>query len=189
MKFSRCASKDCVSFYCASLTGWQAALIFSFAVICYFTEGKLLMAESKLRTLLFVIFLAIFLPLELCAKRAAPQPVKPIFGYAYKIEVAGNDNCGKVKIAKRCKCPPKIFTIYEINYQKSLERDVQRLYITELEIDNGVLWVKTEKDGIFSCNITTGKVKLVKLPQGYEQIKSSRSVITLRMRQYLNRKQ
>ena len=29
----------------------QAALIFSFAVICYFTEGELLMAESKLRTL------------------------------------------------------------------------------------------------------------------------------------------
>ena len=47
MKFSRCASKDGVSFYCASLTGWQAALIFSFAVICYFTEGDHLMAESS----------------------------------------------------------------------------------------------------------------------------------------------
>ena len=147
------------------------------------------MAESKLRTLLFVIFLAIFLPLELCAKRAAPQPVKPIFGDEYKIEAADNDNCGKVKIAKRCKCPPKIFTIYEINYQKSLERDVQRLYITELEIHKDLLIVKTEKGGIFSCDIDSCEVKLIKLPQGYEQIKSSRSVITLRMRQYLSRKQ
>ena len=67
------------------------------------------MAESKLHILLFVIFLAIFLPLELCAKRVAPQPVKPIFWDEYKIEAAGNDNCGKVKIAKRCKCPPKIW--------------------------------------------------------------------------------
>ena len=147
------------------------------------------MAESKLRILLFVIFLAIFLPLELCAKRAAPQPVKPIFWDEYKIEAADNDNCGKVKIAKSCKCPPKIFTIYEINYQKSLERDVQRLYITELEIHKDLLIVKTEKGGIFSCDIDSCEVKLIKLPQGYEQIKSSRSVITLRMRQYLSRKQ
>ena len=147
------------------------------------------MAESKLCIRLFVIFLAIFLPLELCAKRAAPQPVKPIFWDEYKIEAAGNDNCGKVKIAKRCKCPPKIFIIYEINYQKSLERDVQRLYITKLEIHKDLLIVKTEKGGIFSCDIDSCEVKLIKLPQGYEQIKSSRSVITLRMRQYLSRKQ
>ena len=140
------------------------------------------MAESKLRILLFVIFLAIFLQLELCAKRAAPQPVKPIFWDEYKFEAAGNDNCGKVKIAKRCKCPPKIFTIYEINYQKSLERDVQRLYITKLEINNGLLLVKTEKGGIFSCHITTGKVKLLKLPQGYEQIPTTASVIKLKVK-------
>ena len=138
------------------------------------------MAESKLRILLFVIFSAMFLPLELCAKRAAPQPVKPIFMGTYKIEAAGNDNCGKVKIAKRCKCPPKIFTIYEINYQKSLERDVQRLYITKLEIHKDLLIVKTEKGGIFSCDITTGKVKLVKLPQGYEQIKTGKASIVLK---------
>ena len=140
------------------------------------------MAESKLRILLFVIFLAIFLPLELCAKRAAPQPVKPIFWYKYKIEAAGNDNCGKVKIAKRCTCPPKIFTIYEINYQKSLERDVQRLYITKLEIHKDLLIVKTEKGGIFSCDIDSCKVKLIKLPQGYEQILTTASVIKLKVK-------
>ena len=147
------------------------------------------MAESKLCIRLFVIFLAIFLPLELCAKRAVPQPVKPIFGDAYNIEAISTGSSGKVKIAKKCKCPPKIFTIYEINYQKSLERDVQRLYITELEIHKDLLIVKTEKGGIFSCDIDSCEVKLIKLPQGYEQIKSSRSVITLRMRQYLSRKQ
>ena len=130
----------------------------------------------------FCLLLAAILPLEVWAKRAAPDPVKPIFWNAYKIEVAGNDNCGKVKIAKRCKCPPKIFTIYEINYQKSIERDVQRLYITKLEIHKDLLIVKTEKGGIFSCDITTGKAKLLKLPQGYEQIPTTASVIKLKVK-------
>jgi len=140
------------------------------------------MAESKLCIRLFVIFLAIFLPLELCAKRAVPQPVKPIFGDAYNIEAISTGSSGKVKIAKKCKCPPKIFTIYEINYLKSLESDVQDLHITKLEISNGLLLVKTEKGGIFSCNITTGKVKLLKLPQGYEQIPTTASVIKLKVK-------
>ena len=143
------------------------------------------MAASKWRIRLFVIFLAIFLPLELCAKRAVPQPVKPIFGDAYNIEAISTGSSGKVKIAKKCKCPPKIFTIYEVNYQKSIESDVQNLHIAKLEVNNGLLLVKTEKGGIFSCNITTGKINLLKLPQGYEQIKSSRSVITLKMRHFI----
>ena len=134
------------------------------------------------KLLVFCLLLAIIVPLEVWAKRVAPQPVKPIFGDAYKIEAIGTGSSGKVKIAKKCKCPPKIFTIYEINYLKSLETDVQNLHITKLEIDNGLLLVKTEKGGIFSCNITTGKVKLLKLPQGYEQISTTASVIKLKVK-------
>ena len=134
------------------------------------------------KLLVFCLLLAIIVPLEVWAKRVAPQPVKPIFGDAYKIEAIGTGSSGKVKIAKKCKCPPKIFTIYEINYLKSLETDVQDLHITKLEINNGLLLVKTEKGGIFSCNITTGKVKLLKLPQGYEQIPTTASVIKLKVK-------
>ena len=134
------------------------------------------------KLLVFCLLLAAIVPLEAWAKRAAPQPVKPILGDAYKIEAIGTGSSGKVKIAKKCKCPPKIFTIYEINYLKSLETDVQNLHITKLEIDNGLLLVKTEKGGIFSCNITTGKVKLLKLPQRYEQISTTASVIKLKVK-------
>ena len=134
------------------------------------------------KLLVFCLLLAAIVPLEAWAKRAAPQPVKPILGDAYKIEAIGTGSSGKVKIAKKCKCPPKIFTIYEINYLKSLETDVQDLHITKLEINNGLLLVKTEKGGIFSCNITTGKVKLLKLPQGYEQIPTTASVIKLKVK-------
>ena len=149
------------------------------------------MSESKLRTLFLVIMCVALLPLDVWAKRAAPQPVKPLLWSVYKIQPSGDGSSAKITVSKICKCyfKPKTITIYEINYQKSLERDVQRLYITKLEIHKDLLIVKTEKGGIFSCDIDNGKVKLIKLPQGYEQIKSSRSVITLRMRQYLSRKQ
>ena len=141
------------------------------------------MAESKLFMLFVFILCAVCLPLDVWAKRAAPHPVKPIAWNVYTIQTTGS--CGKVKIAKRCQCLSKIFTIYEINYQKSLESDVQNLHITKLEIHKDRLIVKTEKDGIFSCDIDSGKVQLIKLPQGYEQIKSSRSVITLKVRHFI----
>ena len=140
------------------------------------------MAESKLRTLFLVILCVALLPLDVWAKRAAPQPVKPLLWSVYKIQPSGDGSSAKITVSKICKCyfKPKTITIYEINYQKSLERDVQRLYITKLEIHKDLLIVKTEKGGIFSCDITTGKVKLVKLPQGYEQIKTGKASIVLK---------
>ena len=142
------------------------------------------MAESKLRTLFLVILYVALLPLDVWAKRAAPQPVKPLFWSVYKIQPSGGGSSAKITVSKRCKCyfKPKTFTIYEINYLKSLETDVQNLHITKLEINNGLLLVKTEKGGIFSCNITTGKVKLLKLPQRYEQISTNASVIKLKVK-------
>ena len=79
------------------------------------------------------------MPLEVWAKRVAPHPVKPLFWSVYKIYPSGNGSSGKVTVSKRCKCyfKPKTITIYEINYLKSLESDVQDLHITKLEISNG----------------------------------------------------
>ena len=136
------------------------------------------------KLLVFSLLLAIIVPLDVWAKRAAPQSVKPLLWSVYKIYPSGNGSSGKVTVSKRCKCyfKPKTITIYEINYLKSLESDVQDLHITKLEISNGLLLVKTEKGGIFSCNITTGKVKLLKLPQGYEQIPTTASVIKLKVK-------
>ena len=134
------------------------------------------------KLLVFCLLLAIIVPLDVWAKRAAPQPVKPLFWSVYKIQPSGGGSSAKITVSKRCKCyfKPKTITIYEINYLKSLETDVQDLHITKLEIDKDLLIVKTEKGGIFSCDITTGKVKLVKLPQGYEQIKTGKASIVLK---------
>ena len=136
------------------------------------------------KLLVFSLLLAAIVPLEVWTKRVAPQPVKPLFWSVYKIYPSGNGSSGKVTVSKRCKCyfKPKTITIYEINYLKPLKTDVQNLHITKLEISNGLLLVKTEKGGIFSCNITTGKVKLLKLPQRYEQISTTASVIKLKVK-------
>ena len=142
------------------------------------------MKLTSKKLLVFCLLLAIIVPLEVWAKRVAPQPVKPLFWSVYKIQPSGNGSSGKVTVSKRCKCyfKPKTITIYEINYLKSLESDVQDLHITKLEIHKDLLIVKTEKGGIFSCDITTGKAKLLKLPQGYELIPITASVIKLKVK-------
>ena len=138
--------------------------------------------RTTVKHLLLILLFAALLPVDVLAKRVEPQPVKPIFFGSYKIHATGSGSSGNVIVSKKCKCKPQKIVVYEINYLKSLETDVQNLHITKLEIDNGLLLVKTEKGGIFSCNITTGKVKLLKLPQRYEQISTTASVIKLKVK-------
>lgn len=126
-----------------------------------------------------ILLFAALLPVDVLAKRVEPQPVKPIFFGSYKIHATGSGSSGNVIVSKKCKCPPKIFTIYEINYLKSLEKDVQNLHITKLEFSKDLLLIKTENDGIFSCDITNGKVKTIKTPRGYRILKSDKTPVQL----------
>jgi hypothetical protein len=125
-----------------------------------------------------LLFAALF-PADVWAKRAAPQPVKPIFFGSYKIHATGSGSSGNVIVSKKCKCKPQKIVVYEINYLKSLEKDVQNLHITKLEFSNNLLLIKTENDGIFSCDITNGKVKTIKTPQGYRILKSNKTPVQL----------
>ena len=86
---------------------------------------------------------------------------------------------GMLLFQKKCKCKPKKIVVYEINYIKSLESDVQNLHITKLEFSKNLLLIKTENDGIFSCDITNGKVKTIKTPQGYRILKSNKTPVQL----------
>ena len=137
--------------------------------------------NTTVKYLLPILLLSAHLPIDVQAKRAVPEPVKPVFQGSHKIQATGAGSSGKIIVSKRCKCPPKIFTIYEINYLKSLEQDVQNLHVTKLEFSNNLLLIKTENDGIFSCDITNGKVKTIKTPQGYRILKSDKTPIQLEM--------
>ena len=125
-----------------------------------------------------LLFAALF-PVDVLAKRVEPQPVKPIFFESYKIQATGSGSSGNVIVSKKCKCKPQKIVVYEINYLKSLESDVQDLHITKLEFSKNLLLIKTENDGIFSCDITNGKVKTIKTPRGYRILKSDKTPVQL----------
>ena len=131
------------------------------------------------KLLVFCLLLTAIVPFEALAKRAAPQPVKPIFFGSYKIHATGSGSSGNVIVSKKCKCKPQKIVVYEINYIKSLESDVQNLHITKLEFSKNLLLIKTENDGILSCDITNGKVKTIKTPRGYRILKSDKTPVQL----------
>ena len=135
--------------------------------------------RTTVKYLLLTLLFAALLPADVLAKRVEPQPVKPIFFGSYKIHATGSGSSGNVIVSKKCKCKPQKIVVYEINYIKSLESDVQNLHITKLEFSKNLLLIKTENDGIFSCDITNGKVKTIKTPQGYRILKSDKTPVQL----------
>ena len=135
--------------------------------------------RTTVKYLLLILLFAALLPVDVLAKRVEPQPVKPIFFGSYKIHATGSGSSGNVIVSKKCKCKPQKIVVYEINYIKSLESDVQNLHITKLEFSKNLLLIKTENDGIFSCDITNGKVKTIKTPQGYRILKSDKTPVQL----------
>lgn len=135
--------------------------------------------RTTVKYLLLTLLFAALLPVNVLAKRVEPQPVKPIFFGSYKIHATGSGSSGNVIVSKKCKCKPQKIVVYEINYLKSLESDVQNLHITKLEFSKNLLLIKTENDGIFSCDITNGKVKTIKTPRGYRILKSDKTPVQL----------
>ena len=135
--------------------------------------------RTTVKYLLLTLLFAALLPVNVLAKRVEPQPVKPIFFGSYKIHATGSGSSGNVIVSKKCKCKPQKIVVYEINYLKSLESDVQNLHITKLEFSKNFLLIKTENDGIFSCDITNGKVKTIKTPRGYRILKSDKTPVQL----------
>ena len=135
--------------------------------------------RTTVKYLLLTLLFAALLPVNVLAKRVEPQPVKPIFFGSYKIHATGSGSSGNVIVSKKCKCKPQKIVVYEINYIKSLESDVQKLHITKLEFSKDLLLIKTENDGIFSCDITNGKVKTIKTPRGYRILKSDKTPVQL----------
>ena len=135
--------------------------------------------RTTVKYLLLTLLFAALLPVNVLAKRVEPQPVKPIFFGSYKIHATGSGSSGNVIVSKKCKCKPQKIVVYEINYLKSLEKDVQNLHIIKLEFSKNLLLIKTENDGIFSCDITNGKVKTIKTPRGYRILKSDKTPVQL----------
>ena len=92
------------------------------------------------------------------AKRAAPGPVAPVLfkGVEYS---APHDAMGFV-VATGISSGKELWRarIYEVRVDANLERDVQDVFITSLEMKEGTLIITSERGGKFALDLKTRKV-------------------------------
>lgn len=109
-----------------------------------------------LATLIGVLFTSTFV----IAKRKAPKPVKTIIhkGVMYS---ASHDTMGCVAAHKST-----VFRwwkqIYVVKYNLAFETDVQDVYITNLKIEDDNLIIENEKGYVYSLDLETLEVKVLK---------------------------
>ena len=92
------------------------------------------------------------------AKRAAPDPVAPVLfkGIQYS---APHDAMGFV-VATGISSGKELWRvrIYEVRVDPNLERDVQDVFITSLEMKDSTLIITTERGGKYALDLKTRKV-------------------------------
>ena len=124
----------------------------------------------------------------LWAKRA-PAPIVPsavwgnsvISSYFQYI----NDDRFEVGITFGASGEKRTIPIFICIYDANLERDVQDVYITEIKVNQDIVEIKTERDGVFLYYIKEQKVFCEKIPQG-KMLEATEKVFTLVSRKKTN---
>lgn len=115
-------------------------------------------STSKLITILALCAAFFAVPAPVSAKRSAPSPVPPVVvgnaRYSAPVEamafvVATAVDTGKELWRVR---------IYEVRVDPKLERDVQEVFITSLEVKDGNLIVTNERGEKYALDLKTRKV-------------------------------
>ena len=119
--------------------------------------------KTKYTVTLITAFLTLFASSAL-AKRAAPSKVKSIVhnGVEYRAPLSV-DKIGFVQgwdVAEQKLLWEK--KIYGTLYVPSLERDVQWVFITDLQLRDGLLFVTNERGKRYSLDLRSKRVKKVK---------------------------
>lgn len=108
---------------------------------------------SIFRNLLVFCFLISSISVNYYGKRMAPKPVKSLIynGIRYSVN---HEKIGYVE-AWDIKAKKKIWElkIYDIKYDPHLERDVQWVFITSLELNGNCLIVTNEKGNKYKVDI------------------------------------
>jgi hypothetical protein len=97
---------------------------------------------------------------SLFAKRAAPQPVTPVFYNEIKYS-APNDN-GRIGYVQASDTAGKLLfriTVFHTKINPSLEEDVQWVFITDMKLAGHSLLVKDEKSRCYVINLETKAVE------------------------------
>lgn len=116
-----------------------------------------------MKSVLLVVAMLVLLAPAAFAKRVEPVEVKPVVhdGIEYR---APHEKMGVVEAWD--KATGKMVwekTVYTVEIDPNLEKDVQDVFITKLKIDNGRLIVTNEHNDRYSIDLKTQEVtKLVK---------------------------
>lgn len=119
----------------------------------------------SMRLLLLLSLSVLLIPITY-AKRSAPKEVSTIVynGVIYSAPpfIKKDDKFirGQYVVAKAADTGKMLWDlrVYEVKYREDLESDVQDVFITELKIDKGYLFVTNERGEKFKVDLNTKKV-------------------------------
>ncbi|MBP5639018.1 MAG: hypothetical protein J6X55_06050 [Victivallales bacterium] len=75
--------------------------------------------------------------------------------------------------------------IFVCLYDTKMERDVQDVYITAIKVNQDIVEIKTERDGVFLYHLEEQKLFCEKIPQG-KMLEATEKVFTLVSRKKTN---
>lgn len=115
----------------------------------------------------FLLTIILTLTPSLFAKRPAPGEITPLVynGIKYIVHHWGDSikkkqNGGFIEafdLKKRRRL--WLLRVYEIEYNKNAEKDLQDIFITRIEIKNNRLIIRNEKNDIFMVDLKTRRIK------------------------------
>ena len=118
-----------------------------------------------MKTAILVVVMSLLLAPAVIAKRAPPADVKPALSKGVE-DRAPQDKMGFVEAWD--KAAGKMLwekRVYEVQIDPALERDVQHVFITKLEVDAGKLLVSNERNEHYTVDLKTQAVTKRAVPE------------------------
>jgi hypothetical protein len=97
----------------------------------------------------------------LLSKRLEPKKVNSVVhnGKEYSIN---HSKVGTILIRDKKSNTEKLVTVYTIDYDSNLEKDVQDVYIKSIKIYNNYLLIQNERDSTYKMELETNEILKVK---------------------------
>ena len=102
-----------------------------------------------------------FLLNPLLSKRLEPKKVNSVLhnGKEYSIN---HSKIGTILVRDKESKKEKIVTVYTIDYDPNLEKDVQDVFIKSIKIYNNYLLIQNESDSIYKMDLETNEIMKIK---------------------------
>src|SRR5450631_2033003 len=109
---------------------------------------------------ILVVIALVAIPLNLSAKRVAPQPVNPVVSGNIRYSAQGDGRTGYV-VASEATTGKEVWRveIFHIHLQPWLEEDNQWIFINDLKLLDNTLLVRDEKSRCYRVDLTTKHLK------------------------------